>query len=427
VSPASAGPRRGPARTGALVLGAGIRALGIARSLGRRGVPVTLLGEPTDSMARWSRHVTHYLRWPSSEQRRLSVLTQLAGAGYAGWMLFPTDDDVAGLVARHRAELASHYRVLSSAWDVVERVSDKRRTYELAAELGIPHPRTHVPVDAEDLRRTPIELPAILKPAMKTAANAFTDAKAWRADDLERLQELYDEAVLLVPREHVMVQELVPGDGRQQLSFAALSMDGEVLAGLTVQRTRQYPVDFGRSSSYVQTVTDPEIERLSRRLLSCLRFTGLVELEFKRDCAGRPRLLDVNPRVWTWHSIGRRAGVDFPYLAWRAAHGDRPAEPRARTGVRWVRPATDVFAARAAVHEGTLSWPRYVRQLLPPTELAPWLLSDPLPVLADIPLLAVRTGRRLQTHRASAREVRAARERAKAALPAAALLGRGRG
>jgi hypothetical protein len=50
-----------------------------------------------------------------------------------------------------------------------------------------------------------------------------------------------------------------------------------------------------------------------------------------------------------------------------------------------------------------------------------------LPVLADIPLLAVRTGRRLQTHRASAREVRAARERAKAALPAAALLGRGRG
>ena len=33
------------------------------------------------------------------------------------------------------------------------------------------------------------------------------------------------------------------------------------------------------------------------------------------------RLLDVNPRVWGWHSLGDRAGVDFSYLVWRMASG----------------------------------------------------------------------------------------------------------
>ena len=44
-----------------------------------------------------------------------------------------------------------------------------------------------------------------------------------------------------------MVQELVPGDGAAQLSFAALCADGEVLASLTARRVRQYPMDFGRA------------------------------------------------------------------------------------------------------------------------------------------------------------------------------------
>jgi predicted ATP-grasp superfamily ATP-dependent carboligase len=395
---------------GALVIGAGIRALGIARSLGRRGVPVTLLGEPTDSMARWSRHVTGYLRWPAAEEARLALLCRLADEGFASWLLLPTDDEGAGLVARHRARLSPVFRLLTSAWDVVETASDKRRTYRLAAEIGIPHPRTFVPVDVDELRRADLDFPAILKPAMKTAANAFTDAKAWKVADRGQLLALYAQAVRLVPPEHVMVQELVPGDGRGQFSLAALCRDGEVLASLVVRRTRQFPVDFGHSSSFVESVVDEEVEALGRQLLGCLRFTGLVEAEFKRPSGdGPPLLLDVNPRVWTWHSIGRRAGVDFPYLAWRTVHDDPPVGVRGRPGARWARPATDVFAARAAVRAGTLTWPRYARQLLPPAELAPWQLADPLPTLADVPLLAVRTGRRVRANRAEARAVRVAR------------------
>ena len=126
--------------------------------------------------------------------------------------------------------------------------------------------------------------------------------------------------------------------------------------------------------------------------------------------------MDVNPRVWTWHSIGARAGVDFPYLAWRSMHGDHPRGVRGRPGVRWVRPATDLFAARAAIRAGELGWSTYLRQMAPPAALAPWAFSDPSPAVADLPLLAARTARRWAAHR---REARTGRAPATASGPAA--------
>src|SRR3712207_7792892 len=40
---------------------------------------------------------------------------------------------------------------------------------------------------------------------------------------------------------------------------------------------------FGRASSYVETIDDPGVEDAARRLLGAMRFTGMVEVEFKRD------------------------------------------------------------------------------------------------------------------------------------------------
>ena len=41
-------------------------------------------------------------------------------------------------LSRHRDELAEFFRVPTPAWDVVRWAWDKRNTYRLAEELGIP-------------------------------------------------------------------------------------------------------------------------------------------------------------------------------------------------------------------------------------------------------------------------------------------------
>src|SRR5205823_3111219 len=137
-----------------------------------------------------------------------------------------------------------------------------------------------------------------------------------------QLGERFAEAAALLDPQLLMIQEFVP-DGGGQLSYAALCDRGRPLASVTARRTRQYPVDLGRASTYVETIDAPEVAELSERFLAEIEFDGLVEVEFKRDPRdGDLKLLDVNPRVWGWHSVCQRAGVDFPYLAYKLARSE---------------------------------------------------------------------------------------------------------
>ena len=131
------------------------------------------------------------------------------------------------------------------------------------------------------------------------------------------------------------------------------------------------------------------------RLAADLRLTGMIEIEFKEDPRdGRLKLLDVNARAWGWHGIGRAAGVDFTHLAWRAAQGDRIRPVQGRAGVRWVWLTTDLPVSIRELLAGRLRPGAYLRSLRPPIEGAIAASDDPLPVVLDAPLLAMRMLRR---------------------------------
>jgi predicted ATP-grasp superfamily ATP-dependent carboligase len=372
-------------RPGAVVTGASYRALAVVRSLGRRGVPVRIVRSDEHAVAAASRYAGPRLRWPATgEHARVDYLIALAEReALDGWVLIPTHDEEAALVARNHDRLARCYRLTTPSWATLRAAYDKRRTHELAARLGIAQPWTVFPAGPAGLAAVGEErFPVVVKPAYKEAANRLTVDKAWRADDAAALRRRYDEACSLMDPSILMVQELVPGDGSAQLSFAALCRDGDVIASLTARRLRQFPMDFGRASSFVETIPDPGLARDARRLLGAMRFTGLVEAEFKRDeRTGEYRLLDVNPRAWGWQSLCGRAGVDFPYLLWCLATGAAVPAVRAQPGVRWVRMTTDMLAVVGEMRAGRLSPRAYLRSLRRPLEFAVFAADDPLPSL----------------------------------------------
>ena len=259
-------------------------------------------------------------------------------------------------------------------------------------------PRTWYPESASEVAELRVEFPAILKPALRITHNRFTDDKAWLFEDRNSLLAGYENACRLLPSQYVMVQEVIGGGGEHQLAFGATCRDGEVLAFVTAQRSRQYPVDFGRASTFVETIDRPDIVESSLRLLADLRLSGLVEIEYKHDPRdGRVKLLDVNARAWGWHSIGSAAGVDFPYLAWRVARGEYVARAQGRPGVRWVRLAIDLPISAREIAASRLPLRPYVRSLRPPIEGPISAFDDPLPWLIDVPLLARRMMKRMIT------------------------------
>jgi predicted ATP-grasp superfamily ATP-dependent carboligase len=172
-----------------------------------------------------------------------------------------------------------------------------------------------------------------------------------------------------------------------QFSYAALCDSGRPLASIVVRRARQWPIEFGRSSTFVESIESPEIEDIAERLLEAIGFSGLIEVEFKRDPqSGSFKLLDVNPRLWGWHSIGRAAGVDFPHLAWTNLQSPLASRLRGTPGVRWVHGVTDVPMVLLEMARGHRSPFSYLRSIRPPLEMAVLASDDPLPALVEVPM-----------------------------------------
>jgi predicted ATP-grasp superfamily ATP-dependent carboligase len=372
---------------GAVVIGADYRGLGVVRSLGRRGLPVVVLRAPDDrGPAAMSRYATRTLPWPEDHAARDALLLDLAErGGAAGWVLVPTGDEGAAYVAHRHEQLSRHFLLSTPCWGVFRWAYDKRLTYDLADRAGVPHPCT-LPLDHRaDAEAYAGRFPALLKPAAKPRPDRLAHDKAWVVNDTDELLACYDEAVSLGDGDILMVQEIVEGRRGGQMSFAALWRDGEPVVSVCARRTRQHPVDIGRSSTFVETVDDPEVEDLSRRLASALRLDGLAEIEFKRDDQGRCQLLDLNARIWGWHTICRSQGLDFPYLVWLQCHGEEVPRLQARPGARWLRLVTDVPAAGRQLARGDTDLRSYVRSMVGPHERALYAPDDPVPALLELP------------------------------------------
>ena len=130
-------------------------------------------------------------------------------------------------------------------------------------------------------------------------------------------------------------------------------------------------------------------------MLARLKYTGLIEVEFKRDRRdGRYKLLDLNPRIWGWNSLSAKAGVDFPYLFWRLSRREPVTEIRGIPNVRWIRMTTDLPAALGEFSRGNLSLSGYLKSFRPPLEFAVFARDDPMPWLLEVPLLSVAKWKR---------------------------------
>jgi len=390
-----------PKAVGALVLGGDYRGLGIVRSLGRRGVPVWV-AQHGDALATHSRYSRRKLTWPGPfESDQTDFLLGFGKEhGLDGWVLFPTADKSAEFISRNTEALGEFFRLTTSPWPQWSIAQDKTLAYARAAELGIAVPATWYTDSVDEAAELELEYPVILKPASGVIDNPISDVKVWIIEDREELLRRYVEASQFLPAGHVMIQEIIPGGGECQLSFASTCRDGEVLAYLTAERTRQMPPDFGRASTFVETVDIPEVVEPSQRIIADLRLTGLVEVEYKRDPRnGLVKLLDVNARAWGWHSIGAPAGVDFPYLAWQVAQGLEVEPATARPGVRWVRMSTDVPTFAKEILGRRMKLREYLKTFRPPLEGPLWAKDDPKPVFIEPMILARRIFQRAARRR----------------------------
>jgi D-aspartate ligase len=375
---------------GALVIGGDHPGLAIARSLAPRGIPVWVLDDQF-CISSFSRYVSKVLRRPNLRDHEAvvdAVIEIGQQHGLQGWVLFPTRDETVAAFSRHRDRLAEHFRVTTPAWETVRWAWDKKNTYRLAEQLRIPVPRTWQVEGSLDVERLSPHLPLAVKPAVKENFFYATGAKAWRADTPEQLRALVDKAARDIHADEILVQEIIPGDGRQQLSYCAFFKDGNAHSTLLARRMRQHPREFGRAATYVETIELPAIEELALRFLRAIDYYGLVEVEFKQDPRdGEYKLLDVNARAWGFHGLGQAVGVDFPYLLYADQCGLQTSSAHAAPGQGWLRLIPDLAVVAKDLADGYLSFGAYWQSLKATKVESVFAHNDPLPFVGELALL----------------------------------------
>ena len=128
-------------------------------------------GAPQPAAA--SRHLRCSYRCPDPDKDERAFVEFLLslGAEWEGGVLFPMGDEALVAVSRRKADLSRRYRVIAADWNMVRVLIEKRHTYEIAEQHGIPCPRMRLTRDegeaiafARDVRSLPAQ--AIRQPRL---------------------------------------------------------------------------------------------------------------------------------------------------------------------------------------------------------------------------------------------------------------------
>ncbi|HZR41394.1 MAG TPA: ATP-grasp domain-containing protein [Ktedonobacteraceae bacterium] len=327
----------------ALVLDAKQRqALMTVRSLGRRGLRVAAV-EFSDRIAK-SRHVPAFSsRWcqgtciaPGYEQQAepfLAYLNQfLATKGVRA--LIGVSDGTVSVLREHREEIERQgVRVALAKESAMAIAVSKERTLEIAKRLGIGIPRSVALASLSEVAEVvrDIGLPAVVKPT-----------ESWSKQGVRLISRLVttpDEARRAVEEltrfgDTVLFQQYLPGR-RECVNF--MYANGEMYARFA-QWTKRTQPPLGGESTYRESMEMPEDTGvLAERLVREIDLEGYSNVQFRRDAAGKPCLMEINPRLTAGVEIAVRAGIDFPYLVYQWACGEPIDRVEGyRTGV-WLR------------------------------------------------------------------------------------------
>ncbi|MHB8346839.1 MAG: carboxylate--amine ligase [Acidiferrobacterales bacterium] len=324
-------------RPGVLVLDGNQRsALAATRSLGHRGVPVTVADEARQSLAGSSRYCGGRFSYPSPAERPDDFLqaVQRNAAARAVRVILPMTEVSASLLVRNRERFAPAVIPLPDA-DSWDQISDKCSLLQMAQQLQIPAPTTLFPENADELvtAAESIGYPVVLKPCRSKVwnHNHCTSTAVHVVRDPSELGTLTAAHGYL--RDFPLaVQAHVPGSG---LGVFALYDHGKAVTFFAHRRIREKPPHGGVSVLSESISVRADLQTYAARLLDHARWHGVAMVEFRGTEDGIPYLMEINPRFWGSLQLAIDSGVDFPGLLYDLAVGNTPEPPSTyRIGIR---------------------------------------------------------------------------------------------
>ena len=391
--------RPGTRLPAAIVVGGGSNALSIARSLGRSGVAVYALNDPTTHI-RYSR----YARWidlPADAESQARWLLGPQSDALRGSVLLAAGDAAIELIAEHREPLAEKYLLDLSNAAAQRTMLNKLDTYRAAVAAGVPTPRFWLAATLDELAalRGSLVFPLIVKPRLSHVFEERFGRKFLVAESHEQLADAF-RTVQDARIETMLVEKIPGGDDRLCSYYTYLDEAGQPLFDFTKRIIRRWPVGMGAACYHV-TDHVPDVRELGLKLFQHVGLRGLANVEFKLDPRdGQLKLIECNARFTAANGLLADCGFDLARLVYNRLAGlEPPPLNHYRTGVRLWYPIDDFKSFRELRGRGEITFARWVASLCHRQTFPFFRWSDPLPTLMTESRRLGRGLRRLLTRR----------------------------
>jgi predicted ATP-grasp superfamily ATP-dependent carboligase len=386
----------------ALILDAALRqALAFAQSLGRAGMRVAMAEsfaewDPSLPVAafksRWSACNATFANFADDPDVFAASVLEFVRRQPTAVVIPGSDGSIAALRPwRERLEAAGTRLALASD-GALAVANDKDRTLELGVKLGIDIPRTALIERLEDTGSVLAEVgyPAVIKPTQSWVRRCGVERRLQARDVINESEALIAVSEMMTAGAAVVAQQWIPGRREGVIVFNA---GGRIHATFAYIEHRTVPV-LGGASVLRESIEMPaDSLEASIALVETLGLEGYSVVEFRRDLAGRPVLMEINARLSGSVELAMRCGLDFPKMVWQWAMGE-PIEPTTpyRTGVRmrwlhgdlrWLRESLSDPKRPDSLTRGK-ALRTFAADFFRPTYFDGFDLSDRRPILAHM-------------------------------------------
>lgn len=338
--------------TPAVVLGAGVNGLGVARSLSRARVPVWLLDCDSHRPEMYTRAAKPLRISALHGEPLVEELVRLAHGPFSRLrpVLFLTREESVRTVSHHRDRLSALYRFSLPPIKLLDTLQHKQGFQCIAEQLGGPIPSlVHIRAFEDLAALESLRYPVVIKPGTRHAGYGRQFKKAYRVEDAAEAVELIRRILPVLA--DVVAQEWIEGpDANIHFCLQHIDRQGQVTASFTGRKIRSWPPQVGGTASCMPAPQAHEaLTGLTTRFFRGAGVIGMAGMEYKRDQrSGLYRMVEPTiGRTDYQAEVAALNGVNLPYAAY-CAEIERPwpgPEPAARLVAWHVRSAAAQSAA----------------------------------------------------------------------------------
>lgn len=268
-------------------------------------------------------------------------------------VLFPTNDHWALITAKYKHKLSEVSLPCVGSFSSVNTMLKKDIFYKIGQKKGYLTPYTWTLDQLDTI--TDDKYPIVAKPKSKNFPSEIHNTKVNKNLKNSRLVLINNKNELknFIKNNkdllrYMLFQEYVYGHTDAMFTVGIYANNKSNILGIfTGRKVRGYPADIGDNIVGESYSVPHYLIDNTKRIVKDLHFEGIAEFEYKLNKkTGQFKLIEINPRPWSWIGITPYCDVNLPLIAYKSLLGQENSlkQSTAKNGeIKYVKIMQDSF------------------------------------------------------------------------------------